>query len=310
MDLGVSHAPRRGYWKRDYGPGEGYLIKHDVFDHTSRNLHAGHAHLSGLADLWLLTGDRRALEVMREVADWWVHAVPDFFPTPLPKPHSAEAERDFGWPLFVLNEAYRGTGDQKYLRAAAQIVRHLIAWWQTPSDHLRAGRVVGRNDWQRGTGWWAMYPRCDNCPEGWNGTNPWMAGALLSSLIYFYDYDRDFGFADRALVKEMMFQTLNYVVKNGWSPQLKGFLYAEARPDQLGGDSLLYFPVAYLARLHREGGLAHPEWYDTAREWEPLAKSFYAREREVRWRGSTSTGFYGYEIAFVPEFFREVKDWK
>src|SRR5260370_1259147 len=113
MDLGVAPSSRRGYWRRDYGPGEGHLIKHEIEDHSSRNPHLGHAHLSGLADLYLPPGDRRAFEVMREIADWWVNAVPDLFPTPIHLPHFAEAERDYGWPLFVLNEAYRGTADPR-----------------------------------------------------------------------------------------------------------------------------------------------------------------------------------------------------
>jgi len=308
MDLGVSHAPRRGYWRREYGPGEGHLIKHEIPDHSSRNLHLGHAHLSGLADLYLLTGDRRALEVMREMADWWVSAVPDFFPVPIRWPHFAEAERDYGWPLFVLNEAYRGTGDPRYLRAGAQIVKHLIEWWQTPSDHLVGGRVVGRNDWTQGTGWWAMYPKCDNCPLGWNGTNPWMAGALLSSLIEFSEYNKEHRFADAALLEEMMLQTMNYVVKNGWNRGKSCFVYAESQPDSCGSDTLVYFPLAYLYRLQSEGRSPGSRQYDTAPAWLAIAKGVYKDWGQVKWRGSTSSGFYGYEIAFMPQFFREMTE--
>jgi hypothetical protein len=28
----------------------------------------------------------------------------------------------------------------------------------------------------------------------------------------------------------------------------------------------------------------------------------------VKWRGSTSAGFYGYEIVFMPHFFREMSE--
>ena len=304
MDLGISHAPRRGYWAKDYGPGEGHLIRHEMADHASRNQHHGHAHLSGLADLYLLTGDRRALEVMRETADWWVRSVPDFFPVPIGNPHFAEAERDFAWPLFVLNEAYRGTGDVRYLKAGAQIVNHLVAWWQTPSDHVVAGKVVGRNDWKAGTGWWAMYPKCDNCAPGYNGTNPWMAGALLSSLILFYEHDRDHQIVDAAVLREMLLQTMNYVVKHGWSPAKGCFVYSEGQPTACGDDINLYFPLAYLYRLH--GQASDPRRYDTAPAWIEIARAAHKNWSEVRWRGSTSSGFYGYEIGFMPEFFREM----
>jgi hypothetical protein len=308
MDIGVSHAPRRGRWRRDYGPGEGHLIKHEIEDHSCPNLHLGHAHLSGMADLYLLTGDRRALEVMREVGDWWVAAVPDIFPTPIRGPHFAEAERDYGWPLFVLNEAYRGTGDPKYLRAGAQIVRHLVEWWQTPSDHLVAGRVAGRNDWTKGTGWWAMNPKCDNCPLGWNGTNPWMAGALLSSLVEFSVYDEDHSFVDGAVLREMMLQTMNYVVKYGWDKNKSCFMYVESQPDSCGSDMLLYFPLLHLYRLAAAGGPAAVRRYDTAPAWLEIARGVARDWAQVKWRGSTSSGFYGYEIAFMPQFFREVVD--
>ena len=69
MDIDVSHADRWGFWKSNareisLGPGEAHLVNHEVEDHSSRNLHPGHAHLSGLPDYYLLTGDRRALEVL------------------------------------------------------------------------------------------------------------------------------------------------------------------------------------------------------------------------------------------------------
>lgn len=311
MDLAVSHAlTRYGYWPQGFGPGEGHLVGHDVYDHVSSNLHKGHAHLSGLADLYLLTGDRKALGVMREIGDWWTRAVPVFYPTPLPQPHYAEAERDFGWPLFTLLEVYRGTGDPKYLQAASQIVAHLIQWWQTPSDHLVNGVVVGRNDWRQGTGWWAMYPKCDNCSAGSNGTNPWFAGHLLSTLIYFYEYNKDYGFVDNALVQEMMLQTMNYVVKYGWNARSSCFRYAETQTDSCGGffDNFQMFPLAYLSRLYRAGGLQHPEWYDTAPYWIWIANAKYQDWKQVKWRGSTDLGFYGYEIVFMPEFFKEMRE--
>ncbi len=304
MDVGVSHSSRSGYWPHAYGPGEGHLIKHEIADHSSRNLHRGHAHLSGMADLYLLTGDARALEVMREVGDWWVAAVPDLFPVPMKGPRYAEAERDYAWPLFVLNEAYRGTGDPKYLKAGAHIVRFLLEWWQTPSDHRAGGRTIGRNDWTKGTGWWAMYPKCDNCPDGWNGTNPWYAGALLSSLIYFYEYDSDHRFVDQALVRDMMLQTMNYVVQYGRNETKHCFRYVESQPDSCGEDTLLYFPLAYLYRLQS----AAPGRYPTAPRWIEIANAAYKDWGEVRWRGSTTNGFYGYEIAFMPEFFREMTE--
>ena len=64
MDIDVSHTTRSGHWPRSFGPGEGHMISHEIYDHTCRNLHRGHAHLSALPDYYLLTGDPRAYEVM------------------------------------------------------------------------------------------------------------------------------------------------------------------------------------------------------------------------------------------------------
>ena len=160
MDVDVSHTNRKGgpWGSKNFGPGEGHMIKHEMSDHHSRNIHKGHAHISGLPDYYLMTGDKRAREVIEEVGDWWAKASPKFFATPVGSTHWSEAERDFGWPLFVMNEVYRATGDTKYLQAAAQEVNHLLQWWQTPSDHWVDGVIVGQNDWAQGTGWWYMYP--------------------------------------------------------------------------------------------------------------------------------------------------------
>lgn len=308
MDIDVSHANRLGYWKHGYGPGEGHLSKHEMPDHDDRNLHKGHAHLSGLPDYYLLTGDRRALEVIYEVGNWWANAVDDLYPVPIEQPHMAEAERDFAWPLFVLNEAYRATGDVKYLKAAAHIVTHLIQWWQTPSDHWVSGKKVGRNDWKQGTGWWAMYPRQDNSPSPpkgqvlYNGTNPWMAGPLLSAIIQFREYDQDTHLLDGALIDEMLLQTMNYVVKYGWRPVGSYFLYSEAT-ESGGAMSHLLYPLVYLSRRYRAGGLAHPEWYDTAPQWEEIAKAAFNSWQAKQANESTDQGFYGYEMVFPADFF-------
>ena len=308
MDIDVSHTARSGHWQKSFGPGEGHMINHDIYDHTCRNMHRGHAHLSGLPDYYLLTGDPRAYEVMREVGDWMANAVPSFYPLPLIGRHTAEAERDYAWPLFVLNEAYRATGDRKYLEAGAQEVKHLIAWWQQSEDHLVGGKVVGRNDWRKGTGYWTMNPHCDNCPRGFNGCNPWMAGALLGSLIQFYEYDADTRLVDRPLLQQMLLQCMNYVVKYGWEPDKKYFVYSEGTRGTDGGMSHLLFPLAYLGRMVKKGGVPHPEHYDTAGQWLQIAKTAYDDARSVRWRGSTQSGFYGYECIWPADFWAIMKE--
>jgi len=324
MDIDVSHANRLGYWTQGgkyvgFGPGEAHVIKHEVIDHDDPHLHWGHAHLSGLPDYYLLTGDRRALEVVQEVGTWWANAAPVFYPTPVANPHWAEAERDFAWPLYVLNEAFRATGDQQYLQAAAQIVKHLIGWWQTPSTHWVNGVDMGRNDPALGTGWWSMYPAQDNSPWPtgsqtlYNGTNPWMAGALLSAITQFYELNRDVNYVDGATIKEMLLQTMNYVVKNGWDASLRYqpyayFIYSEANRSIDGGGNHLLFPLAYLWQVYQAGGLSNPSWYDTAALWNTITQAVYADWQVVKWRDTTSQGFYGYELIYPSDFFAIMKN--
>ncbi len=315
MDIDVSHTSRSGYWKKadgsyaNFGPGEGHLIKHEVVDHDCRNLHPGHAHISGLPDYYLLTGDPRALEVLREVGDWWVNATPVLFPTPVESLHGAEAERDYGWPLFVMNEAYRATGDIRYLQAAAQVIRHLLGWMQTYSDHLVDGIVVGRNDWTQGTGWWYMYPKCDNCAGGYNGTNPWMAGALLASVSQFRELDQDAKLVDDASVMQMLLEGTQYVVKYGWETSRRYrdydyFVYSEGAREVDGGNSLILYGLAYAAaQFDRSRSQLPTGWYDTSALWHTITRAAFDDWKQVKWRGSTALGFYGYEFINTPDFF-------
>jgi hypothetical protein len=325
MDIDVSHTNRKGYWKNSsfayvgLGPGEGHMIKHDILDHSSRNIHFGHAHLSGLQEYYLLTGDRRALEVIKEVGDWWANMAPIKFPVPVPNPHYAEAERDYAWPLWTLCEVYRVTGDKKYLEAAAQIVRHLIGWWQTPTQHFVNGVVVGQNDSTKGTGWWYMYPQMDNSPTPpagkvlYNGTNPWMAGALLAAVIEFREHNKDHNLVDDALLTEMLFQTMNYVVKYGWDDTKRYFtysyfVYAEPAHDTDGGINHILFPLAYLGNMVIKGEAPHPDWYGTSSLWLRICKRKYDDWKIVKSRGTTSLGFYGYEEIHSAAFWKIMND--
>jgi hypothetical protein len=169
--------------------------------------------------------------------------------------------------------------------------------------------MVGRNDWQKGTGWWTMYPRQDNSPDPpqgktlYNGTNPWMAGPLLSALIRFREYDRDVRLVDESLLKEMLFQTMNYVVKYGWEADKWYFVYSEAARDTGGNINLVLYPLAYLWQEYQQGGLSHPEWYDTAPLWREIAQANFSKLQQTGNGESSDMGFYGYELVFPPDFF-------
>ncbi len=329
-DLDVSHGPRKGYWDGAYAmgqqpAGEIHAQGHANEDHQVRNMHWGHAHVSGLSDLYLLTGDKRSLEVLTEIANWWKFVAPHFFQTPFDKNEYREAERDYGWPLYVMNEYVRVTGDATYHKdVGGQLVNHLIQWWQTPLNHIGynpatdtvSSAVVNVNDASKGTGYWTMTLMDNsNGVAGATGCNPWMAGPLISNLITYYEQDKVLAASGKgsgishATLEDMLFQTMNYVVKYGYDTRRHWFVYSETTRDDTGGHTLLDHPLAYLDRLYKQrlaaSAVPHPAWYDTQASWLPIAKGYYDELTTSPVGANTqSYGFYGYEMVFPVDFFK------
>ncbi len=331
-DIDVAHGPRSGYWETaaawqamgQQPAGEIHAQGHNNEDHQVRNMHWGHAHVSGLSDLYLLTGDKRSLEVLTEIANWWKHVTPYFFKTPFDVSQYREAERDYGWPLYVMNEYVRVTGDANYHKTVnGQLVNHLIQWWQTPLNHVGynpatrtvSSAVIGVNNASQGTGYWTMTLMDNsNGVAGANGTNPWMAGPLLSNVIKFYEQDKLMAAAGKGAgipyptIEDMLFQTMNYVVKYGYVDNNIGFAYSEVTRTYSGGHTLLDYPLAYLDRLYRQrlavGAVPHPEWYDTRPTWATLASRSHNEFNTMQVGANTqSYGFYGYEMVYPVDFF-------
>lgn len=337
-DIDVSHGPRKGYWTTGTATtpaGEIHAISHENIDHQVRNLHWGHAHVSGLTDHWLLTGDRRSYDVLAEIAGWWKFVSPTFFKRPFAMADRyREAERDYGWPLYVMNEWVRATGDATYHKdVAGGLVDYLGQWFRTPAMHIGynpATKVISTaniamNDASSGTGWFTM-TQMDNSNgvTKANGTNPWMAGAFLGNLIKFHEADALFAAAgqgsglDRTQRVDMLLQAMNYVVKHGYDDTLTTFprpffVYAEVNRGTDGGDTHLLYPLAYLDRLFVQeqaaGRLAHPEWYDTRPRWAAIATRRYDELKAMKVGANTqSYGFYGYEMVYPADYFKVMQD--
>lgn len=332
MDLDVSHGPRSGYWATGGLPqpaGEVHAINHENIDHQVRNLHWGHAHVSGLSNNYLLTGDKRSLDVLTEVAHWWKFMAPYYFKRPFAMADRyREAERDYGWPLYVMNEYVRVTGDASYHKdVAGGLVDYLNQWFRTPANHIGfspstgfpSNTVLGVNDASQGTGFWTM-TRMDN-HSGYNatGTNPWMAGAFMGNIIKFYEADQQFAQAgkasgvDQAQVVDMLLQGMNYVVKYGYDSSRQYFVYSEVTRGYSGGDTHIIYPLAYLDRLYKRelagGRIAHPEWFDTQSTWGSIAARRYDELQGMTvGANSQSYGFYGYEIVYPADYFKIMND--
>ncbi|WP_163999502.1 InlB B-repeat-containing protein [Pyxidicoccus caerfyrddinensis] len=332
MDLDVSHGPRAGYWATGGMPqpaGEVHAINHENVDHQVRNLHWGHAHVSGLSHSYLLTGDKRALDVLTEIANWWKFVSPYFFKRPFnAADRYREAERDYSWPLYVMNEYVRVTGDATYHKdVAGGLVSYLIQWFKTPLNHVGynpatgsvSNTVLGVNDAAQGTGYWTMTKMDNNAGYNATGTNPWMAGALIANLIKFREADAQFSAAGKAsgvsepVLIDMLLQGLNYVVKHGYDSNKKYFVYSEVTRDYSGGDNHIIYALGYLDRLYKQelaaGRLANPGWYDTRSTWSTIAARRYDELQDMVATADTqSYGFYGYEIVYPADFFTVMKD--
>ena len=336
MDIDVSHGPRQGYWSGFGTPqqpaGEIHAIKHDMVDHTARNVHRGHAHASGLVDYYLLTGDKRSYEVMTEIANWWKFVTLYMFPLPFnfdaPNNQAGyrEATRDYGWPLFVMNEYVRLTGDATYHQdVSAHLVNYLIQWWQTRRERIgydaetntMSNVPMGKfNDAAEGTGFWTMtragnYGAYNNA----NGCSPWMAGSLIANIIGFYEHDKELALTgqasgiNHATIKEMLFQTTNYLVKNGYDETNDWFVYAETIRTYSGGRTHIIYPLAYVDRLYKTelaaGNINNPQWYDKQPMWSTIATQTYNDYMTMSALSpSQSYGWYGYEIVHPLDFFK------
>ncbi len=86
--------------------------------HTDQRPNTGHLWSEGMVEHYLLTGDRRSLQVAREMGRYLMGVAR--------KGWGGGSERSAGWPLIALLGIWSGTGEDEYLRAAAQIVRDAV----------------------------------------------------------------------------------------------------------------------------------------------------------------------------------------
>lgn len=347
-DIDVWHNPRAGCWETGgvpQPPGEEKLPNHANVDHEDPRIpfmHWGHAHVSGMSDLYLLTGDRRSFEVLSEVANWWRFMRPHAFQLPFKfNALHREAERDFAWPLYVMMEWVRVTGDAEYhAEVSAKLVQYMVEWWQTPHEHIGynpvtdtvSSEVVGINDASQGTGYWTM-TLMDNSEDvngdpvpGANGANPWMAAPLLTHLLQFLDQDAAFATVGksasppREVVLDMLLQCMNYLVIHGWDGEVKWFFYSEVTRNDWEGLHQILYPIVRLDQEYKAamaaGLLPHPEWYDTQPMWLPIAQEKYdlvlnlvpgAESEDWNYPAAQVTGWYGYELVYPIDFFAWMK---
>jgi hypothetical protein len=211
-DLDVMHTQNP---PRFPGYPPGMIHWHGTSEHEGVNIEFGHVVPGGLDEYYLLTGDPRALEVLREQADFIEHWARSGRGRIAPEKSGdgvglEEYERVGAWTLYTVLKAYEVTGDPKYWEGASILVKNTIDWWKMPQDHIvfdsrpldltqppkDQAVYYQRSDWTQGTGYPLPTLRVANCPQSsapisnyayqTHAPIGWMGGLLQTALIRYY----------------------------------------------------------------------------------------------------------------------------
>ena len=157
-------------------------------DHAKGETHAGHGTVEGLWHYYMLTGEPRAGEVARGIADYFarIAAWKDFLD------YRDDEERTIGWALRALVSSYRATLDPRYRLAAQMVVEQAIA-----------GQDPDTGNWDH-----PLYPNEDKHRPTCLGGKPWMVGIILEGMK---KYHREFG---DERVRELILKATDWII---WS---------------------------------------------------------------------------------------------
>jgi hypothetical protein len=190
----IHHAPDGFPW---VGLNHPHKALHFSFE-APETVDLGHTWAAGLVDFYRLTGERRALEAARGIADALVRMRAE-----------ARNPRQFGWPMVALVAVYESTGEPRYLEAAqAYAAGGMAAFRPTPAagdwkmgilaDGLAAVHAAGGDD--RIRRWLVAYADALVAqPERWKDARY----ALPLGYVARLTGDRRYADAGRAAVRAM-----------------------------------------------------------------------------------------------------------
>lgn len=275
QDVDIRHNPcipygNYGAPNNVYAPGGGTRFQgHNALDHDGDHDYSEHYHVSGMPDVYMLTGDRRSLDVLKETWSWieyitrYTHKLP-FVLTDKYR----EADRYFGYPLLGMVQANRVLNNRANHVRIADLVIYFRDWMKTRSPHFGfnpdtglnvyassspsayswpLGTPIGYNDWDEGTGMWASQ-RADNSYGGVTTiTSPWFSMPTMEAISQFRDAEKQWiaaGYAptipDLDMVLMLLMQ-MKYLIRFCYTEANGGmFCYSEeARPPTFStpGDS-------------------------------------------------------------------------
>ncbi|MBM3473538.1 MAG: hypothetical protein FJX75_09745 [Armatimonadetes bacterium] len=135
---------------------------HHSETHTGHGPSISHHWTEGLFDHWLLTGDTRSLECGQQAAEYAARVA-------LASGYGG-GEREAGWNLIALMGAYRATGDDAMLKAAAKKVDDVLAYLD-PVRGVSSAPIFEQTAYEGGT--------------------PFMAAILMRGLTAYYEATKD-----------------------------------------------------------------------------------------------------------------------
>lgn len=162
--------------------------------HMGHSTNFGHVWVTGDLEYYYLTGDRRALEVSRQMADAMASHCPTSYGTHI---------RNLGWPMILLLSAYEATGEKKYLDAATKN-------WEVLKKNL---------DPKRG---WVVRLAKDHCFHGdrrCEGNVPFMEGLTLGALARYHRVTHD------PEVLQAISVGVDQMIRECWMDDVKTFRY-------------------------------------------------------------------------------------
>ena len=257
MDVDILHAVNRHIRGLDHHglPQPGHIWTHSV-GHTGgyykkapleaatwyqegmlQNL--GHVWLGGLFDSYLLTGNRRALDVARQSANRVASEGGRY----------SNHIREIGWPLNLLMTAYESTGDRRYLQAATRT-------WHTLREHLNPKR-----------GWVIMlaYGHCIMKSESkrCRGQNSYLLALTLSALARYHRATGD------PEVLAGLSAGIDQMIRECWDPRSKAFWGTSCTHYRDGKQAKTYSTIllaaeAFAHEIRHTGNARHREIYRKA----------------------------------------------
>lgn len=240
----------------------------------------GHQWIGGVFDYYMLTGDRRALEVATITAD----AIAADCPT-----RYSDHLRDLGWPLNLVIAAYEATGEQKYLDAATR-------QWKLLQQHF---------DPEKGFQVMLAYGHCSepSAAKRCRGQNAYMFGLTLSGLARYHRITKD----PEAL--KGLTAGIDQLIRECWNEEHKSFYLTSCVHNRSNPPPALCSATALASEAFAYESEATGN-HEHRRIWRDAFQTMVNAGLESVARGDQQgqTGYYSMMFHFTPHALQALED--